>query len=376
MISRFVLGFLAAGFAQTVLAQEAAKPETGRSEPEKRIVEVMFVLDTTGSMAGLIDGAKRKIWSIATAIIDENPNADVRMGLVAYRDIGDEYVTKAFPITKDIQDLYAELLALKARGGGDWPESVNEALDEGVSKTAWTTSPAADRILFLVGDAPPHMSYAQDRKYPEVIAVARQKGIIVNAVQAGNAQDTERAWRTIAQLGQGRYIPIPQDGGKVVVIETPFDREIIELQIELNRTIVPYGSLRQQSSVEKRANTVKAAPSASAASDMAGYVNRSSKGMEAVTGEGDLVADIAAGRRKLSEIPAADLPESFKGLDAEAQAARIEENTRRRGALASQMSELVRKRDGYLAQARPKGAGKSDAFDDAVKATLRAQMKR
>ena len=81
----------------------------------KPIVEVAFVLDTTGSMGPLIEGAKRKIWSIATSIVDTNPDAEIRMGLVAYRDIGDEYVTKVFPLTTDIQDLYANLLELRAR---------------------------------------------------------------------------------------------------------------------------------------------------------------------------------------------------------------------------------------------------------------------
>src|SRR6187402_1535418 len=86
----------------------------------KPTVEVAFVLDTTGSMGGLIEGAKRKIWSIATAIVDSNPDADIRMGLVAYRDLGDDYVTRKVELTRDIQDLYASLLDLKARGGGDW----------------------------------------------------------------------------------------------------------------------------------------------------------------------------------------------------------------------------------------------------------------
>ena len=104
----------------------------------KPTVEVAFVLDTTGSMGGLIEGAKRKIWSIATAIVDSNPDADIRMGLVAYRDIGDDYVTRTFDLTTDIQDLYANLLEMKARGGGDWPESVNEALDVAVNKLRWT----------------------------------------------------------------------------------------------------------------------------------------------------------------------------------------------------------------------------------------------
>ena len=76
------------------------------------------------------------------------------MGLVAYRDIGDEYVTKRIELTADIQDLYARLLELRARGGGDWPESVNEALHEGITKLSWTQGPEVSRIVFLVGDAP------------------------------------------------------------------------------------------------------------------------------------------------------------------------------------------------------------------------------
>ncbi len=154
----------------------------------KPTVEVAFVLDTTGSMGGLLEGAKRKIWSIATAIVDSNPDADIRMGLVAYRDIGDDYVTRTFDLTTDIQDLYANLLEMKARGGGDWPESVNEALDVAVNKLRWTLSSDTRRIVFLVGDAPPHMNYAQDTKYPTTLAVAKQKDIIVNAVLAGNAR--------------------------------------------------------------------------------------------------------------------------------------------------------------------------------------------
>ena len=146
----------------------------------KPAVEVAFVLDTTGSMGGLIEGAKRKIWSIATAIVDSNPDADIRMGLIAYRDIGDEYVTRKVELTRDIQDLYGNLLELKARGGGDWPESVNEALDVAVNKMQWTQGADSTRIVFLVGDAPPHMDYAQDTKYPVTLAVASVTGYLVS----------------------------------------------------------------------------------------------------------------------------------------------------------------------------------------------------
>jgi Mg-chelatase subunit ChlD len=207
MTRALVPASFSAVLAMTAALADPAEPEFRRVS--KPVVEVAFVLDTTGSMGPLIEGAKRKIWSIATAIADTNPNAEIRMGLIAYRDIGDEYVTKTFNLTTDIQDLYANLLQLKAQGGGDWPESVNEALEVGVTKLSWTQGAEICRIMFLVGDAPPHMDYKQDTKYPEVIRMARERGIVVNAVQAGGARDTERVWREIAQRGDGRYIPIP-----------------------------------------------------------------------------------------------------------------------------------------------------------------------
>jgi hypothetical protein len=147
--------------------------------------------------------------------------------------------------------------------------------------------------MFLVGNAPPHMDYAQDTKYPEVLRMARDRGIVVNAVQAGGARDTERAWREVAQLGNGRYIPIPQDGGHIVIIETPYDHDIIELQDEINGTVIPYGPRRQRSDVEQKTKLAAAAPRP-LATEMAGYLSRNAARTsgEAITGNGDLVADL------------------------------------------------------------------------------------
>jgi hypothetical protein len=207
------------------------------------------------------------------------------------------------------------------------------------------------------------------------LEIARQKGIIVNAVQAGDAPDTERAWRTIAQLGQGRYIPIPQDGGQVSIIETPFDREIIELQIEINRTILPYGTPQRRSEIERKAGSLAAAP-APTASDMASYMQKSSKGREAVTGGGDLVGDVAAGRSQVASVPVAQLPEPLQGLSPDMRAMKVEESIRQRAALSAGMEELVRKRDAYVAKAQASAPARADAFDEAVKTALRAQLKK
>jgi len=349
-------------------------PSAARVKP---VVEVAFVLDTTGSMGGLIEGAKRKIWSIATAIVDANPDAEIRMGLVAYRDIGDDYVTKTFPLTKDIQDLYANLLELKARGGGDWPESVNEALYVGVTKLDWTQGPEICRIMFLVGDAPPHMDYAQDVKYPEVMRMARERGIVVDAVQAGGARDTERVWREIAQLGQGRYIPIPQDGGNLVVIETPYDTEIIELQNHINGTVIPYGPRQQRGDVEKKTRQVAAAP-ASAGADMAGYMSRNAAKTsgEAITGAGDLVADVKAGRQKLDAVKDAELPDNVRKLSRAERQDYLQKQIVVRNSLNERMATLVKQRDAYLLEQAKKSPAKlADSFDRAVAETLRAQVK-
>jgi hypothetical protein len=367
----FMLPFV---FLNQGLASESI-PSVARVKP---VVEVAFVLDTTGSMGGLIEGAKRKIWSIATAIVDANPDAEIRMGLVAYRDIGDDYVTRTFPLTKDIQDLYANLLELKARGGGDWPESVNEALHVGVTKLDWTQGPEICRIMFLVGDAPPHMDYAQDVKYPEVLRMARERGIVVNAVQAGGARDTELVWREIAQLGQGRYIPIPQDGGHLVVIETPYDTEIIELQNHINGTVIPYGPRQQRGDVAKKTRQVAAAP-VSAGADMAGYMSRNAAKTsgEAITGAGDLVADVKAGRQKLAGLKDDDLPDNVRKLDAVERQQFIDNKMVERKALNERMAALVKQRDTYvLEQAKKSPTRTADSFDRAVAETLRAQVKR
>jgi len=288
-------------------------------------------------------------------------------------------VTKQFGLTTDIQDLYAKLLDFRAQGGGDWPESVNEALHTAVTKLDWSHGPETTRIVFLVGDAPPHMNYEQDVKYPDIMRLARRKDIIVNAVQAGNARDTRRVWREIAQMGDGEYIPIPQDGGELLVIETPFDDDIIELQGRINRTVVPYGSHKRRMRVTRKTKQLEAAPRA-AASDMASYLNkraRTASAARAVTGEGDLVADVKAGRAQLGALKDEDLPENVRKLSAEERKNYLDRQMKTRNSLNERLGELIKKRDRYVAEARSKApAEQADSFDRAVEKTLRAQIKR
>src|SRR6266536_3128727 len=83
-------------------------------------VEVAFVLDTTGSMGGLIDGAKRKIWSIARRIGEGRPRPDLRIALVGYRDLGDEYVTRVHDFSRDMDEVHERLMAPPCRSSFSW----------------------------------------------------------------------------------------------------------------------------------------------------------------------------------------------------------------------------------------------------------------
>ncbi len=112
-------------------------PPVGALSSRPPRIDVVFALDTTGSMGGLIDAAKEKIWSIAGTMASAQPAPEIRMGLIAYRDRGDAYVTRVLDLSQDLDSMYAALMDFKAAGGGDGPESVNEALHDAVNRISW-----------------------------------------------------------------------------------------------------------------------------------------------------------------------------------------------------------------------------------------------
>ena len=149
-------------------------------------MEMVFVLDTTGSMGGLLTGAKQRIWGIVNEVMQTSRLSSVKVGLVAYRDRGDQYVTQVLPLTEDLDKVYSVLMEYQAAGGGDEEENVRRALAHGVAKAGWS-QPSANhaQILFLVGDAPPH-DYADEPDTLTTADLAVKQGIIVNTIQCGN----------------------------------------------------------------------------------------------------------------------------------------------------------------------------------------------
>ncbi len=343
--------------------------------PAKERVEVVFVLDTTGSMADLIDGAKRKIWSIASTIVDTNPDADIAMGLVAYRDRGDDYVTQVTALSDDVQGLYGKLIKLAADGGGDSPESVNEALNKAISGMKWSEGSNAKRIVFLVGDAPPHMDYEQDKQYPAILKDAAKREIVVNTVQAGDDPETTSIWQEIAQYGHGRFIAIPQSGGEIVVIVTPYDDDILDLQRELDKSVMPYGTRAKQDETNSKMMEKAAAPKEVQLDNSKYYSKRASK-KEVITGGGDLIADIANGTVELERVENKELPKALAGKSKTEIKAFVDGKLVERAKLEARMAELIAKRDAFAKEKQAKAAKVSanDSFDKAVEETLKTQL--
>lgn len=346
-------------------------------------IEVVFVLDTTGSMSGLIEGAKQKIWSIANAMASAKPRPQIKIGLVAYRDRGDDYITKLTPMTDDLDAVYSDLMKFSAGGGGDTPESVNQALHEAYTKFAWTPSSGEGkntlRLIYLVGDAPPHMDYEQDISFKTTCTEAIKNGITINTVQCGSIAEATPVWKEIAQKTDGEYFAIEQSGG-MRVVESPFDADLAKLGTELESTVVAYGGQREQAAQNEKmvaASALSAAPKAPTASkaDRAMY-KASEAGMMSLCGSNDLVQACLDKTVDLATLPEDQLPENMKKMTLDERKAYIAKQTEERKLRQSKIQDLSKKREEFVKAELAKDTGKKDSFDDKVLDSLTRQAAR
>jgi hypothetical protein len=325
-------------------------------------------------MGGMIQAAKEKIWSIATTLASAQPAPEIKMGLVAYRDRGDDYVTRVVDLSNDLDSIYATLMDFQAGGGGDGPESANKALYDAVHGLSWSQDPHAYKVVFLVGDAPPHMDYQDDVKYPDTLAAAAVKGIVVNTIQCGQNGHTTREWRQIAQLGQGRYFQVEQ-AGSAVALATPFDAELAELSAKLDDARLYYGTPEEKAKQQRKldaADKLHATASVESRARRAAF-NASASGAANFLGEGELVDDVASGRVDLSTLDRDQLPEPMRAMAPAAQAALISEKAKERQALQSRIEELAEKRSNYMEKEVKKTGGAKDSLDHKLYGAVREQ---
>jgi Mg-chelatase subunit ChlD len=353
--------------AVPLAAAEDKKPEEKKAPKPK--VEVVFCLDTTGSMGGLIEGAKQKIWSICNQIVGGKPAPDLKVGLVAYRDRGDEYITKVFDLTDDLDAIHGHIKGFQAQGGGDAPESVNQALDDAVNKIKWSADKKTLRIIFLVGDAPPHMDYKDDVKYPETCKKACEKAIIINTIQCGGDGECAKHWKEICAKAEGSYVQIAQEGG-VVAIATPFDKPLADINTELTGTTVVFGRGEKRAADEEKLKEA-AALAPPAAADRAGFIAKDGKAASY-----DLLDAVKAKKVKLEDLKDDELPADMKKMKPEERKAHLEKLDKKRAELRQKALELDKKRSDYIQEELKKTKKGKDGFDEQVLQTLRKQAKK
>jgi hypothetical protein len=191
--------------AQHVRAQ--VKPRSPR-----RALDLGFLVDATGSRGDEMSFLQSELKDIVRRVRSVEPDLDIRMSVVFYRDRGDAFITKSLPFTRSADDAVSFISSTTAEGGGDYPEDMNSGL-EAMMRQHWSRD-AVPQMLFLLADAPPQQYAGQDYTYNEAIQDAAANGIAIYPVAAsGVDKPTEFLFRAMAAMTGGKYVFLTDDSG-------------------------------------------------------------------------------------------------------------------------------------------------------------------
>lgn len=343
------------------------------TDAEKAKVELVFCLDATGSMSGLISTAKEKIWDIVTVMAQQQPAPEIRLGMVFYRDRGDDFITKTLQHTTSIDSIYNELLDMEASGGGDSPESVNQALWEAVNDLQWSDSPNTYRSVFVVGDCPPHMDYNEQR-YEQSCDLANTKRITINTIKLGNScRDAIPHFQKMAEATNGTYLHLDQNASDQV-INTPYDDSILKVSISIDESRLYYGSKSEKelmNTKKEMALELYDKASSNASASRAKY-NMSESGKKNIYGRKELIEDLKSKKVALQDLKSEELPDELKELSEAEIKSKITSLKSERAALEAKLLKLSKKRDAYISEAQSDNPD-AQSFSKQVFKILQAQ---
>ncbi|MGO4543418.1 VWA domain-containing protein [Paenibacillus sp. 2TAB23] len=194
--------------------QGSIKVDIGKGTALSKQVDVMFVVDTTGSMEDELNYLEAELKDVVNRVSREHANQlDIRISANFYRDRYDDYIVKPYPFTTDINEVTSQFGKQKAEGGGDFPEAVDQALRDAVHEHKWSEE-ARTRLLFLVLDAPPHDEEQVIDEIKKLTKDAAAQGIrIIPVASSGVSIDTEYLMRFMAAATGGTYLFLTDDSG-------------------------------------------------------------------------------------------------------------------------------------------------------------------
>lgn len=368
-IPTLILASTVLALTTTTLAQNdvAAKPAA------RPVVELAICLDISGSMDGLIDSAKARLWSIVNDLATAKPIPEVRVALLSYGcdayDPMTGWVVVDSGLTEDLDLISQKLFALHTNGG---TEFVGRVVNTAAQTLSWSTDPNALRIIVVAGNE----AADQDTvvTYQTASKASIERGILVNSIFCGAASDPIAAnWGDVARLADGQFVCIDQGAG-VVVPETPFDKQLAELSATINTTYLACGTrgataAANQTLQDANAQSLGAGVAAqrSVSKSSAIYDNRS----------WDLVDGCAAGEMKIEEVKDEDLPAEMKGKTLEQKKVILAAKQAERVRIQAEVQVLQTKREAFLANAARNQANEQGVtLDDALKQAIRSQATR
>ncbi|NQU09621.1 VWA domain-containing protein [bacterium] len=357
-----------------ILSLALAGAAFGKTEAPPRAeqpVDLVICLDTSGSMSGLIEAAKQKLWDIVNELGRARPKPHLRVALYAYGTPGygadSGYVRQLIALTDDLDAVYAQLTPLRTNGGSEYVARVVRA---SVLEQPWSPAPAALKIIVVAGNEPA----TQDPEY-DSLAMAREAitaGIIVNTIYCGGPANRDaNGWRAVARAADGQFASIDQDRGTVVV-STPFDQKLAELSGTINRTYVGYGAgallgVARQAEADSASLIASPAAAAGRAAAKASGQYRNARW------------DLVDAREQVPEFDLAklkdeELPRAMQKLTLDERRAYLEQKAKERRALQEEIQQLNEKRQQYIADEMKKTGKTTDqAFDAAMLRAIREQ---
>ncbi len=360
-----VLGFLAGPAALRGLAVDAA-PEPGKP------IDVAICLDVSGSMNGLINSAKTKLWDIVNELAKVKPAPQLRVALYSYGhtsyDPKTGWVRKEADLTNDLDLIYQKLFALTINGGEEY---VARVCRDAIEQQKWSGEKNALRVIFVCGNEPA----SQDKQVAlkDVAEKAVAKDIVINAIFCGNPnQPDARDWKEFAAMARGQFAAIDQDRGTVVV-RTPMDDELNALSGKLSNTYVAYGSAEKRK--ELKDNQLRQDANAAQTPGAAAPRAQAKAGGLYRNDAWDLVDRMKNDKNfDVKKLKDEELPEEMKKMTPEEREAYIKKKMAEREAIQKKINELAAKRQQYINEQMKKNPSAADkAFDAAMRGALRRQ---
>lgn len=375
-----------------------AAPARAQDKPEKAI-DLVICLDVSGSMNGLIDSAKLRLWDIVNEMARLKPTPNLRVALYSYghttypADKG--WVRKDVDLTADLDDVYKALNALTIAGGTELVARVTQAA---LSEQKWSADPAALKLVFVCGNEPAN----QDKSVSldSVAAQAKKAGVVVNTIYCGSGGSAEaKGWSDFATMCGGRYMNIDMNKAAVqVAVKTEYDAQILKLSDKLNTTYVTYGKTGKDGAMNQVAqdfNALKAtaAPPGGAAggrglgagaipappaAPIAALARAESKATALYNcATWDLVDKMKEKDFDITKIKDEDLCDELKKIKPEERLAYLKKKADERAAIQKEIAELSAKRqkkvDEEIAKMPKTDAEKS--LEEAVRGVVREQAK-